>query len=89
MHSHQAIFSLLLLVRTVNLWELTGWTVNDAIRCQLSMRSKDKVGALSCLRDGRKCPSLSALHEVMKLAGMPWGTAFPYAVGSTVIIYGP
>ena len=66
-HGQQAIFSLLLLICTVNLREFTGYTVNNAICCQLSMRSKDRVGALavSGLRDdGRESPSLSALYRV-------------------------
>ena len=47
--------------------------VNDAICCQLSIRSKDKMGALAACRvrdDGREGPSLSALHRMMKLTGI-------------------
>ena len=41
-------------------------TVKDAICCQLSMHSKDGVGALAACKvrdDGREDPSLSALHR--------------------------
>ena len=42
-HRHQVIFSLLLLISSVDLTKLA---VNDTICCKFSMRRKDKVNAL-------------------------------------------